>query len=324
MAPPAGGSELPSAVAPDVPDQPAARTAFVLPGGATRGAAQVGMLQALTESEIRPDFVVGTSAGALNGAVYAQDPTLAGLDHLARLWVDAPRSQIFPIRPRAIAENVREHRGYVLDNDGLRDWIRSHTRFARLEDLPIPLHAVATDLSSGEPVVLSHGDIVRALLASSAIPGVFPSIDVDGTRLQDGAASADTPLVQAVGLGGTEIYVLPTTPPGQVATTPTFQLLDRIFGHPADAEQFDHIAALAHVTVHWLPAPSSDSNPFSFRASRRLIDEAYALTRSFLDHTPLPIRSPHHSEASWRSRIRFMPSSTRRTPSASRLTTAAG
>lgn len=286
--------------------------AFVLTGGATRGAAHVGMLRALTESGIRPDFVVGTSVGALNAAVYAQDPTPAGLEHLAQLWIRAPRAQIFPLRPRAIAVNVREHRGHLLDNGGLRRWIETHAAYERLEDFPIPVHAVASDADSGEPVVLSTGDTVQALLATSAIPGVFPTIEIEGRRLQDGAAVADNPLPQALELGAVTTYVLPTAPPGPIATTPTWQLLDRIFGNPVEEQV---VAEPADATVHVLPAPQPDGNPFSFRASRRLIDQAHALTRAHLDGAPPPT---FDAERAADRRLRLPTASRPRRPSGSR------
>ena len=144
------------------------RTAFVMAGGTTRGASQVGMLQALTERGIRADLVVGTTIGALNGACYAETPTLAGLERLEELWYEPPRGDIFSLSARSIARNIRPRRGYVLDNRGLRDWIRVNTTVERLEDFAIPLHAVATDATTRRPVVLSAGDTVQTLLASSA------------------------------------------------------------------------------------------------------------------------------------------------------------
>lgn len=257
-----------------------AGTAFVLAGGATRGASQVGMLQALVEAGIRADLVVGTSIGALNGACYAETPTLDGVERLARLWTDPPRSAIFSLSPRAIARNVRERRGYVLDNAGLADWIRVNTSVERLEDFPVPLHAVATDASTRRPVVLSRGDTVTSLLASSAIPGVFPPIVVDGNELVDGGVAADIPVAPAVGLGASTLYVLPTTPGDAAPPGRWWQLLDRLFGQPATPA--DH-GTLHGVTVHVLPAPQPGPNPTSFRDSGRLMAEAYRLTRAHLD-----------------------------------------
>jgi len=258
------------------------RTAFVLAGGATRGASQVGMLQALTEHGIRPDLIVGTSIGALNGACFAESPTLETIDRLAHLWEAPPRSQIFSFSARSVAQNVRQRKGYVLDNSGLRDWIRLNTSVERLEDLTIALHAVATDAATRRPVVLSSGDTVQALLASSAIPGVFPAITIDDITLIDGGSSADVPIGPAVGLGATTLYVLPTLPGHDTAPGLVWQFLDRVFGQPAAAAfAADHPG----VEIHRLPAPRPHDNPVSFRDSRRLIDESLALTRTYLaDH----------------------------------------
>lgn len=267
-----------------------ARTAFVLAGGATRGASQVGMLQALTERGIRADLVVGTSIGALNGACYAETPTLDGLQRLEALWYEPPRADIFSLSARSIAQNIRRRRGYVLDNRGLRDWIKVNTSIERLEDFTIPLHAVATDAATREPVVLSAGDTVETLLATSAIPGVFPSITIDGTELIDGGSSADVPVAPAVGLGATTIYVLPTTPESDEPPSLLWQLLDRLFGQPAAASgPTDHPG----VEVRRLPAPRPDANPTSFRSSRRLVSESRAMARDYLDGTttaPIDLR----------------------------------
>jgi NTE family protein len=263
--------------------RPEPRTAFVLAGGATRGASQVGMLQALTERGIRADLVVGTSIGALNGACYAEAPTLAGLERLEGLWYEPPRADIFSLSARSIAHNIRQRRGYVLDNRGLRDWITVNTSVERLEDFTIPLHAVATDATTREPVVLSAGDTIQILLATSAIPGVFPSITIEGTELIDGGSSADVPVAPAVDLGATTIYVLPTMPDSDEPPGLLWQLLDRVFGQPAAAaDPADHTG----VVIHRLPAPRPDANPTSFRSSRRLVAESLAMARDFLDATP--------------------------------------
>ena len=195
----------------------------------------------------------------------------------------ARRSQIFPFAPRAVAESLRERRGYLLPNDGLRAWIGAHVGHGRLEEFPIPVHAVAADVDSAEPVVLSRGDAVTALLASTAIPGVFPAVTIDGRRLCDGGVAADIPLPQAAALGADTIYVLPSASVDQAGRLKPWQWLDLVLGNPANDEA---VAVHPDVTVHWLPPPSFAGNPYSFRSSARLIAEAYELTRAHLDPTP--------------------------------------
>lgn len=258
------------------------------------------MLLALAEAGISPDFIVGTSIGALNASCYSPDPTVEGLRRLERLWVDAPRPQIFPFSPLPMLRNLVARRGYVLDNAGLRQWIESNTSFDRLEDHPIPVHAVATDVETREPVVLSEGAAVPALLASCAIPGVFPPIEIDGRLLCDGAVAADTPVDQAVALGADTIFVLPTmisrptdaenreqrrsrerwgplSP--STAAAASFHILDQLFGRARrDPEPIDPPG----VVVHRLQAPRIEAQPFGFRASRQLIDAAFQLTIEWL------------------------------------------
>ena len=300
----------------------AGKVAFVLPGGATRGAGQVGMLQALTEHGIRPDFVVGTSVGAMNAASYAADATLGGLGHLAELWTVARRSQIFPFAPRAVAESLRERRGYLLPNDGLRDWIGTHVGHGRLEDFPIPVHAVAADVDSGAPVVLSHGDAVTALLASTAIPGVFPAVTIGGRSLCDGGVAADIPVPQAVALGAETIYVLPSASVDLASRLKPWPWLDLILGNPASD---DPVAVHPDITLHWLPAPSFAGNPYSFRSSGRLIAEAYELARHHLDPSAvIDLREPRTEPSTSRGRGRCGSSGAGGAPQTAQPTAEAG
>jgi NTE family protein len=284
-------------------------TAFVLPGGATRGATQVGMLAALTEAGVTPDFVVGTSVGALNGVCYSADPTVGGLDRIAQRWTAAPRSQIFPFSTRDIVRRLRERSDHLLPNDGLRRWVEANTVHARLEDFPIPVHVIATDVATGEAVVLSTGDAVTALLASTAIPRVFPPITIDGRVLYDGAVAADRPVEQAVALGATTVYVLPAATDSPVEAA-LWRFFDGAFGGPPP-DPVDPAALGA--TVHVLPAPRAVTHPYTFRSSGQLIDQARALTRSFLAGDD---RSAHPSEVAWPSLTPSIPSSTLRPASA--------
>ena len=188
------------------------RTAFVLTGGGSLGAVQVGMLYALLEAGVRPDLVVGSSVGALNGAYLAGHPSLEGVEALAGLWESIKRTEIFPISPRRMVAGALGWRNHLFDPLGLRTLIlRADLDFDRLEDAPVPLHAMATDVSTGTPVVLSRGDVIDALMASAAMPGAFPPVEVDGRALIDGSVTADAPVEQAEQLGGTSIYLLSTS-----------------------------------------------------------------------------------------------------------------
>jgi NTE family protein len=283
--------------------------AFVLPGGASWGAVQVGMLRALTAAGIRPDLLVATSVGALNAAVFAARSDAAGLDHLSQLWTTASRRQIFPVVPALARRALTRRRPYLFDNDGLRQWIGSHLLFRRLEDSAIPLHVMATDVETRAPVMLSSGDALTALLASSAIPGVFPAVTVDGRPMIDGGVAANHPVPQALALGAATVFALETSgrhPPGtEPIMVRVLDTLDRRFGRPVDPADdgvvlsldqaggariaeparrpgAEHAGPLEPVVHRLLPPPTVDVNPFGFRHSRRLIDEAEALARAWL------------------------------------------
>src|SRR3954469_3338378 len=184
-------------------------TAFVLSGGASLAAAQAGVLQALYDGDIRPDLFVGTSAGALNAAFAAGRPsTVDSAIELQRIWLGLTRSQVFPASPLTAALGALGARDHSFPPSGLRRVIERNCDFARLEDAAVPVHVVAADVLTGEEVLLSHGPVVDALLASAAIPGVFPPIELDGRLLMDGGIVNNAPIAHAVKLGADRIFVL--------------------------------------------------------------------------------------------------------------------
>jgi NTE family protein len=185
--------------------------AFVLSGGASLGAIQVGMLHALYERGIVPDVIVGTSAGAMNGAFIASRPqTVATADALASVCRDLKRGQVFPLNPITGLLGFLGVRDHLVPASGLRRLISRNIQHGQLEDLPIPLHVVAVDVISGEELRLSHGSVVDAVLASVAIPGVVAPVRWEDRTLMDGGVANNTPISHAVELGAEQIYVLPT------------------------------------------------------------------------------------------------------------------
>jgi NTE family protein len=258
--------------------------AFVLAGGGSLAATHVGMLRALAESGIEPDLIVGTSAGAINAFHYAADPSENGLGRLRDLWHGLRRKDVFPINLRDIARGLIGSRDGFVSPDRLRAYLLDQVGDLRLEDAKIPVHIVATDLAEGEPIVISGGPAVPALLASAAMPGVFPPVRLNGRALVDGAVTADTPIRQAEALGATEIYVLPTIgpkapkqlPKGAIAVA--IRAIDQMFGHVVSTD-----IASVNATVTVLPAPETIAlSPFDFRYTDRMIDEAYALNLTAL------------------------------------------
>lgn len=185
--------------------------AFVLSGGGSLGAVQVGMLQALADREVRPDLLIGTSAGAINAAYIAGHGTgREALDDLARVWCGLRRRDVFRFDPLRHLLAIAGTRPALCSDSGLRRLVETNLPYRNLEDASIPLHIVTTDLLSGQEVLLSSGDAVSAVMASAAIPGVLPPVERDGLTLVDGGVANNAALSQAVALGADEVYVLPT------------------------------------------------------------------------------------------------------------------
>ncbi|MEO5652066.1 MAG: patatin-like phospholipase family protein [Marmoricola sp.] len=185
-------------------------TAFVLSGGGSLGAVQVGMLQALAAHGVQPDLLVGTSAGAVN-ALWVADHGMSedSLAQLASLWTQLRRHDVFPVRPTQLLRGVTGLTTWISDSEPLGDMIRAHTTIDDLAETPIPVHVLATDLLTGDAVLISKGSPARAVRASAAIPGIFAPIEVEGRSLIDGALASASGVGEAAGLGATQIYVLP-------------------------------------------------------------------------------------------------------------------
>jgi NTE family protein len=190
-------------------DNPRPKTAFVLAGGGSFGAVQVGMLRSLAACGIAADMVVGSSVGALNGAYYAGDPTPEGVARLETIWRGLRRRDVFPVDWRAMLVFLYR-RDFLVTSDALRDLVDDNLSYRNLEDAKIPIHIVATDILTGGTVVLSAGSAAQAIIASAAIPAVFPPVRFDDFYLADGAVSSNTPVKVAVALGARRLIVLPT------------------------------------------------------------------------------------------------------------------
>ena len=266
---------------------PSPRTAFVLSGGASLGALQVGMLEALYEQGIAPDFLVGTSVGALNAAFVAsrpQSPQTAR--ELGRVWRDLQRQDVFPVSLSALVGGVCGRRDHLVPDRELRRLIRRYVEFDDLADAPIPLHLIAFDLLEGRELRLSEGPAVDAVAASAAIPGIFPPVAIGERRLIDGGVINNTTISHAV----ERIYVLPTQAPyDRSARVLTCALDAAIHGvHllvccrlEADVARYSVEAELI-----MLPAPHAGCvQPTSFEHSHRLITDAHAAARTALQRS---------------------------------------
>jgi NTE family protein len=192
---------------PEPPSRPL--TAFVLAGGGSFGAIQVGMMHSLAKHGVTPDMVVGSSVGALNGAYYAGDPTLKGVLQLEKIWRDLQRDDVFPLTVRTLL-GFLWRRDFLISHDGIRKLVNDNLPYRNLQDAKVPVHIVATDIISGDSVVLSEGPAVDAIVASTSIPGAFSPVYYRHLFLADGAISSNTPVKIAVKKGARRLIILPT------------------------------------------------------------------------------------------------------------------
>jgi NTE family protein len=185
------------------------KTAFVFAGGGSFGAIQVGMLHALVAHGVTADVVLGSSVGALNGAYYAGRPTIEGVHELEAIWRGLRRRDVFQVTWRSLLGFVRGN-DFLATSENLRHLVEARLPYRNLEDAAIPIHVVATDILSGETVVMSEGSAADAILASAAIPPAFAPVKFESLYLVDGAISNNTPLRLACRLGARRLIVLPT------------------------------------------------------------------------------------------------------------------
>lgn len=264
------------------------RTAFVLSGGASLGALQVGMLRALYEQGVTPDLLVGTSVGALNAAFVASRPqTPATADELARVWRALQREDVFPISLRAVVGGLGRQRDHLVPDWALRRLVRRHIQFEDLADAAVPLHVVAFDVIESREVLLSNGPALDAIAAAAAIPGVLPPVPIGDQRLVDGGVVNNTPISHAVELGAERVYILPTQerghPRGRMprgALDTAIFALGVLIDSRLDAD-LARYSSEAELIV--LPAPNRQQvQPTDFEHASRLIGEALAACRNLL------------------------------------------
>ncbi|WP_326545545.1 patatin-like phospholipase family protein [Mycolicibacterium sp. ND9-15] len=261
-------------------------TAFVLSGGASLGAVQVGMLRGLADAGTTPDLIIGTSVGALNGGWISSRPDRAGVDALADLWASLSRNDVFPTRPILGLLGFLGRRPNLLPDSGLRRLLTDHLEFSRLEDAPIPLHVVATDVLSGHDVLLSSGDAIDAILASAAIPAAFPPVKINGRYLIDGGVVNNTPLSHAIALGADRVWVLPTgyscalSKPPKGALAMGLHALNLAINQrlAVDIARFE-----GSVDLRVIPQPCPIGiSPVDFSHSAELVERSHTGTREWL------------------------------------------
>jgi NTE family protein len=266
-------------------------TAFVLGGGGVLGAAEVGMLQALAEAGIRPDLVVGTSVGAINGALVAADPTPGAVDRLRGVWEELASRRVFAGSLIGRVGTLVRTRTHLHPREPLRELLEDALPVRTFAELAVPFQCVAASIERAAEHWFADGPLLDAVLASCAVPGLLPAVEVDGEHYLDGGLVHSIPVGRAVALGADTVYVLhvgridrplrPPTRPWEVATV-AFEIARR---HRFAAD----LATLPEgVTVHVLPAgdpaPPGAANlryrDFSGVSAR--IDRAHVAARDHL------------------------------------------
>lgn len=304
-------------------------TAFILSGGGARGALQVGMLRALLEHGERPDVIVGTSIGAWNGTWLARTPTLEGIEGLAKIWRgltparvllgrdpygNPPARAVSAMLMLAAVQRVTQGNASLYGDLGLRHLAAELMGDLTFEDLTLPLRVVAANLTSGGRTIFNRGALAPAVLASSAIPGIFPPAHIDGCIYVDGGALENVSLDIAVELGARRLFVLDVgyDISNSDAVRWPAELISsnaRVRGngpHPLAAvlERTAQVMSTYHLTqalmrlppgieTHVIrPAtPNSWGGTLDFGRAAEWMDHAYAFTREYL-HAKLPVTEP--------------------------------
>lgn len=271
---------------------------FVLSGGASLGAIQVGMLEALYERGVAPDVIWQLGRRRQRGVHRVAGPSVATAQALGDVWRRLRRSTIFPLNPVTGLLGFLGQRDSLLRDRALKRTLRRHVQFERLQDAPIPLHVTATDVLSGTAVRLASGDTVRAVVASAAISGVLPAVTWDGDALVDGGVADNTPLSHAVELGAATIYVLPTgiacalteAPHGALAMMVqaiTVLIRQRML------DEIESYTGSARLVV--LPPPCPQPlQPLDFTRADELIVRSRDAARAYLDAPAADALGPDH------------------------------
>ncbi len=267
--------------------------AFVLGGGGMLGANEVGMLRALCERGVTPDLVLGTSVGALNGAVVAAGFSADAVTHLAHLWSSIDDDAVFSGSMLTQVRTLMKSRTHLHANDHLRELVASHLPVDTFEELAVPFQCVAASIERAGAHWFSSGPLVDAVLASAAVPALLPPVQIDGEHYYDGGLVHSIPVGRAVSLGARTVYVLqvgrveePLTPPqtplqvGLVA----FEIARR----HRFVEEMEHLPR--DVTVHVLPTgdaqPAADlTSQLRYRDVSEVgarIDQAYEAAAKYL------------------------------------------
>lgn len=259
---------------------------FVFGGGGTLGAAQVGMLQAVSERGVEAGVVTGTSIGAINGAVVAADPVGAA-SRLSHIWNEIENKSILPGGILMRLWTLWRRKLYLFETMAIDELLEREIGDVDIADLELPFGAVALDVDAGTSTMLTSGRLRTAVRASSAIPGIFPPVTHDGRDYYDGGIVENVPVMEALDLGAKSLVVFDCAFADRPIDRPrnaTEALLYSMTLQMRAQAQRDMPIAAQQVPVLYLPGPvPMRVNPLDFSHSPELIRGGYTATRRFLD-----------------------------------------
>lgn len=287
---------------PTTTHDPLPEVAFVLGGGGIHGAAEVGMMRALAERGILPQLVLGTSIGALNGAVLAADPDLA-VDRLCALWTNVAANNPFEASLLEQASTFARTRTHLHGNHRLRRLLLTHLPARSFEELQLPFACVAASIERAGARWFDRGPLIDALLASTAVPGLLPPVEIDGEHHLDGGLVDSIPVGRAIELGARVVYVLQVGRIEQPLTAPTKPWEVGLIAFEI-SRRHRFVGAMERVPddveVHVLPtgAPMhyADASQVRYRDLSRVgerIESAYRASAEYLDdRVAVPLAVP--------------------------------
>ena len=283
--------------------------AFVLSGAGSRGAIEVGALQALLEHEIQPDFFVGTSAGALN-AVYlsGRGVSLETTGEMPALWASATAHAIYPGNIINVAWRVLAKRDSLYPNDGMSALIRRSLPrgVETFADLTLPVYTTAVDLQTSRLFVFGDKEpaqtpLHKIILASASMPPIHPPVDYHNLQLIDGGILASVPADIAIQKGATDIYVLNAGYSG----APLLEAngLVEVIGHTLRTMQYqaflqalDHARSTEEIRLHNIYLQAFKDLSFrDFSKTNELVEAGYTTTKAYLK-APMPQAIPPRAE----------------------------
>jgi NTE family protein len=278
--------------------------AWALSGGGNRGPIEVGAMRALFEAGIIPQILVGTSAGALNSAFLASDPTAAGVERLAQIWLKTKKQDIFP-------EGLLTHIiNFILGKDGLNSGEAVRNYFIKnmppgietFGDLKVKLYLTTGDLQTGQLFLFGddpQGRILDGVLSSTALPVAWPPQVFNGHQFVDGAVVADVPITIAVDKGADTIYALDLSFAGPYPLQHGVYNIGlhsvRVLERQQLLRDLLRVIKVSNVTLHHIYLGDIfDGVPIEdFSHTAEMIEQGYQRTKDYLAHpTPNQISRP--------------------------------